>query len=156
MALLGAQKDNVVADTENKIADTAKKDVEGTATYLQNALDKWKRSDQVSGSNDVEAVRHERYGEGTIHENSFTKSLTESEAINANQVIKNMKADEQKAIFAKVESIVNAELGRSKKKLTDEQTRKVQHDIIVNYINAGMEGLDTIVKGRLGAIGAGK
>ena len=67
-----------------------------------------------------------------------------------------MKAEEQKSLVQKIESETNAELNRRKMVLTDEQARKIYHDILVNYINAGMKGLDTIVKGRLGSIGKGK
>ncbi len=54
-----------------------------------------------------------------------------------------------------VKAAMDAQLSKSKIGLTDAQKEKVFHDIYVNYINAGLNGLDTIVKGRLGSIGAG-
>lgn len=133
-------------------AESIKIEAEGTKTYLDNALTRYLRSDR--NNEEVFVEKHEQYGEGTIHDASLTKSVNESEALRADQQIKNMEAEEQKAIVQRVESMVNAELGAAKKSLTEEQTRKIYHDIIVNYINAGLKGLDTIVKGRLASIGA--
>lgn len=44
---------------------------------------------------------------------------------------------------------IENKLNEAKVNLTEEQTRKVYHDIIVNYVNAGLKGLDIIVKGAI-------
>ena len=67
-----------------------------------------------------------------------------------------MKASEQKDIVLKVESEINQQLKQSQMELNDEEIRKIENEIIIMYVNAGLKGLDTIVKGRLGSIGKGK
>lgn len=52
-------------------------------------------------------------------------------------------------------SIVEKELKEAKIDLTREEERKIWHDIWQGWTNAGLKGLDTIVKGRLGSIGKG-
>lgn len=151
MALLDAQRKKIDAETKLLDEQSGATKEKGTETYLANALERYLRSDQTKKELKVE--RDERYGEGTIHNNSMKKSTEESEVVRANQELGNMDAARQKMIVETVESSVRAELARAKINLTDEQTRKIYHDILVAYINAGMKGLDTIVKGRLGSIG---
>ncbi len=69
MALLGAQKENIQADTKLKEADAAKKDEEGTGLYYDNALTRYfnqdRSDDGIGEGKSIDAERSERYGERT-------------------------------------------------------------------------------------------
>lgn len=155
LALLKAQKENIEADTQLKREQAPESRERGIKGYLENAETRNMRSAPTDEK--ITSDRSAHYDqEGTIHSGSKTDSLNQSTVIRADEEWKNMEASRQKMISEEVLTRVNSELSRSKKVLTDEQSRKVQHDIIVNYINAGLKGLDTIVKGRLGSIGSSK
>lgn len=152
-AKLKAEAKNIDQDTELKREQEGETRERGIGTYLDNALKRYLRE----SPDKVHADRSERYGEeGTVHEGSITLETSEAERDRAEQLLENMKAEEQKTLVQTVESSTNEALLAKKIELTGEQTRKIYHDILVNYINAGMKGLDTIVKGRLGSIGAKK
>lgn len=147
-----AQIKNIDADTKYKEEQTGGEHERGVGQYLDNMVKRY-----TMGQGDEDTVnRSRRYGEGTVFDGSIIERSTEAETKGAEDTLKNMEASRLKDIMQTVESEVNGQLGKAKINLTDEQARKIYHDIIVNYVNAGLKGLDTIVKGRLGSIGGGK
>lgn len=73
------------------------------------------------------------------------------------QLAKETKKDVKDTI---AQNLINLRIDEEVKQqginLSKEQERRLYHQIITDYINAGMKGLDTIVKGRFKSIGNGK
>lgn len=91
----------------------------------------------------------------TVHSN-FTKDLENDLVIK--EVERNIAQETEHNVKMRVayetaSSALDAKLKAANIELTKEQARKVWHDIWVAWTNAGLRGLDTIIKGRLGDIG---
>lgn len=145
-ALLDAQRRKLEAETREI-------DERGKGNWLDNLITKYSMSGDPE---EVSVEKHSKYGVGGVSPTSTVGRSTKAEADRAEQELKNMKASEQKDIVLKVESEINQQLKKSQMELNDEQIRKIENEIIIMYVNAGLKGLDTIVKGRLGSIGKGK
>lgn len=148
--LLDAQAKKLEAETKKLNEDAGRTHEEGRGQFLDNIIKEY----GMSGTPEKdEIVQHEHYGNASLMTNSATArtiqagaNMTEQQVDNAEQQLKNMQADEQKSLMETVSMKVNNELTELKKTLTSEQTRQIYHEIIVSYINAGMKGLDTIIK----------
>ncbi len=94
-----------------------------------------------------------------------TKADTRAEEIvlndyNVSQLEGELAKEENKVVketvkYKLMNTRFDAELKAENIELTKEQTRKVWHDIWVAWTNAGLRGLDSIIKGRLKSIGTG-
>lgn len=82
--------------------------------------------------------------------NNYTLSEVEAEL----QKEKN-KYVKESVMYEVLNAKLDAEVKEANIKLTDKQRWKIWHDVWQGWVNAGLKGLDTIVKGRLKDIGKG-
>ncbi len=145
MSLIESQRKNIDSETklnEEKAGDTHES---GRGKYLANMITKMTMGQTSGDAGDVAADRSRRYGDGTIQVDSYVARTNAAESNNAEQQLENMKASEQKDLMNVITQEVEQQLAKSKMSLNAEAERKLYHDIIVNYINAGSKGLESIV-----------
>lgn len=131
--LMKAQTENIEADTELKKEGATEKYMSGMGKWLDNVITKWKMD---GDSQSVRQDKSKKYGWDGVSPTSVIGKQELLKIEQNEQEIKNLKVDEQLK-----EAGVN---------LSEEQTRKLYHDIIQGYIRNGLDGAKAIIQGVIG------
>lgn len=175
--LLEAQKNNIDADTGNKTGKQGGIEAESEMSALKTQVYKLfgQQAESIDWSNQTEAgkaVGKMLYGKWANVDGGEEWFSKDTEAGNrAEELLLNdyINSEVESRIISETEEHVknrvkwdyfntmfDAKLKEAKVDLTKEQERKLWHDIWQGWTNAGLRGLDTIIKGRLKDIGKGK
>ena len=129
MELNKAQANKMSAEADNIRGAEGTKGAAEIKLILQQELNEKLRA------NNIKADTWKKDTEGN-------KNWEQSQNMNMENEILRETLEEHKlgAIAEQVGKGIENELMQSKISLADEQTRKVYHDIIVNYVNAGVKG----------------
>ena len=163
IALMKAQKENIEADTKKKEAEagytegvqTDEAQARIKLTDLQSLTEEERKHAQLA-QNRMNTTLAELYASNhTVNDKKLELMEEELQTLQRNNEI----GEETKSELinqAKFETL-NRELDMYVKEqginLSKEQERKLWHDIWQGWTKAGLQGLDTIIKGRLGDIG---
>ncbi len=145
IALTKAQKDKTVAETDSI------RGVEGTTGGVEQ-----KKTGAETESEEMKKfliVAQKELAEGNMAKVQEEMRLiaTQNDVLSGQETALVKKTINEATLLA-----VKAEAEKAKITLTEEQERKIGHEIYVMWVNAGLKGLDTIVKGKLGDIGKKK
>lgn len=156
------QAENLTQETRAKRIENDREEDIGDKTKRTIAEKEWKEADAV-----IEAYlnrfdfddKGNNYGSRAVQMLTNEYRISEAERAIKERENKIQNETEKEAIgrikYEYFNAIVEKELKEAKVNLTREQERKLWHDIWQGWTNAGLRGLDTIVKGSLSSIGKG-
>ncbi len=131
--LMAAQIANIEADTELKKEGTGEKYQSGMGKWLDNVITMWKME---GDSRAVSQYKSKKYGWEGVSPTSVIGKQELLKIEENEQAIKNLRVDEK----LKEAGII----------LSEEQTRKLYHDIIQGYIKNGLDGASSVIQGVIG------
>lgn len=155
LKLMKAQRRNLEEDVRTKEIDNKTKEMYGADADRVEASNRYSKAvqegqflyDALQGTNKERAV-----------DTNFLKQLDNKQAVLdvERRIAQETENDtKMKVAYELLNAKFDVEVKKAGINLTREQERKLWHDIWQGWTNAGLKGLDTIIKGRLGDIGKG-